>query len=254
MKALLLSVSFFLITLSLVAQEFPEQPNPPRLVNDYAKILSPQELSTLESKLVAYNDTTSTQIAIVIINSTKGYPIDQYAFELGEEWGVGQQGKGNGVMVLVAVDDRDIFIATGYGLEGALPDALVKRIIENDAKPAFRQNNYYEGLNAATANIILLAKGEYKGGAKKSKPLPWIIMLLLFLVFMLPFGIAMRNARQYSSLNGVSFLTAWMLLNQARRTHQGRYGGGGGFGGGSSGGFGGFGGGSFGGGGAGGSW
>jgi uncharacterized protein len=156
--------------------------------------------------------------------------------------------------VLVAVDDRDIFIATGYGLEGALPDALVKRIIENDAKPAFRQNNYYEGLNAATANIILLAKGEYKGGAKKSKPLPWIIMLLLFLVFMLPFGIAMRNARQYSSLNGVSFLTAWMLLNQARRTHQGRYGGGGGFGGGSSGGFGGFGGGSFGGGGAGGSW
>ena len=240
------------------AQEFPEMPDPPRLVNDYASVLSETQRNSLEQKLVAFDDSTSTQIAIVIINSTKGYPISSYAVELGEKWGVGRDGKDNGVMILVAIQDRDIFIATGYGLEGALPDALVKRIIENDIKPAFREGSYFEGLDLASTNMLLLSRGEYKGEKRKPKSFPWIIVpIILFFVF-LPGAIAVRNARQYSALNDVPFWTAWMLLNQAKRTHSGRYGGwtsgGGGFGGSSGGGFGGFGGGGFGGGGAGGSW
>ncbi len=252
-------ICFMLFTGMSVAQDLPPRPDPPRLVNDYASLLSNEEVDALERKLVAYDDSTSTQVAVVIIHSTNGYPISQYAFELGESWGVGSQGKDNGVVMLIASDDRDIFIATGYGLEGALPDAMVKRIIENDIKPAFRQGMFYEGISTATDNIILLARGEYRGEAHKREPepFPWLAIPIILAIFAIPFLIAIRNAREYAAINDVPFWTAWMLLNQARRTHRGRYTGwssGGGFGGGGGGGFGGFGGGSFGGGGAGGSW
>jgi uncharacterized protein len=254
----LVGILLLFITSIVFAQDFPEMPNPPKLVNDYASVLSDTQRNSLEQKLVAFDDSTSTQIAIAIINSTKGYPISSYAVELGENWGVGRDGKDNGVMILVAIEDRDIFIATGYGLEGALPDALVKRIIENDIKPAFREGSYFEGLDRASTNMLLLSRGEYKAEKRKPKSFPWIIVPIILFFLLLPGAIAVRNARQYSALNDVPFWTAWMLLNQAKRTHSGRYGGwtsgGGGFGGSSGGGFGGFGGGGFGGGGAGGSW
>jgi len=254
----LAGILLLLISSVLVAQDFPPMANPPKLVNDYASILSEAQRNSLEQKLVAFDDSTSTQIAIVIINSTNGYSISNYAVELGEKWGVGRDGKDNGVMMVVAIQDRDIFIATGYGLEGALPDALVKRIIENDIKPAFKQESYFEGLDLASTNLLLLSRGEYKGEKRKPKSFPWIILLVILFFVLLPGVVAVKNAKQYSALNDVPFWTAWMLLNQARRTHSGRYGGwtsgGGGFGGSSGGGFGGFGGGSFGGGGAGGSW
>jgi uncharacterized protein len=259
MSRLHLLILFTFIGCASFAQDLPPRPDPPRLVNDFASLLSNEQVEALERKLVAYDDSTSTQVAVVIIHSTNGYPISQYAFELGESWGVGSQGKDNGVVMLIASDDRDIFIATGYGLEGALPDALVKRIIENDIKPAFRQGLFYEGISNATDNIILLAMGEYKGEPRERQPepFPWLAIPIILAIFAIPFLIAIRNAREYAAINDVPFWTAWLLLNQARRTHRGRYSGwssGGGFGGSSGGGFGGFGGGSFGGGGAGGSW
>lgn len=248
---------------SLAGQNFPEKPNPPRLVNDLAGVLGADELNTLENKLVIYNDTTSTQLAIVLIHSLDGYPIDDYAIKLGEKWGVGQKNKDNGVMILAAIDDRKIFIATGYGLEGALPDALVKRIVENDIKPYFKAGDYYGGLDKGVDQIIALARGEYQGEPQRNRnidSLPYKGILIFLGIIMLIMVVKVRSARSYAHRNNIGFWAAWALLNAASGSQRGSWGGftsGGGFGGGGGGGgggFGGFGGGSFGGGGAGGSW
>ncbi|HZH96055.1 MAG TPA: TPM domain-containing protein, partial [Flavisolibacter sp.] len=127
------------------------KPNPPRLVNDFANVLTPAQEQALESKLVAYDDSTSNQVAIITITSTGDYEIGEVALEVLRQWGVGgQAGKDNGVVLLAAINDRKIYIATGYGLEGAIPDITAKNIIENDIIPQFRQDsegNYYRGLD-----------------------------------------------------------------------------------------------------------
>lgn len=245
-----------LLPAAMFAQQFPEVPNPPRLVSDFTGTLSAGETAALESKLVAYNDSTSTQIAIVMLSSLDGYPIDDYSFQLAEKWGIGQKGKNNGVLVLVAKEDRKMFIATGYGMEGVMPDGLVKRIIEQDIKPYFKQGNYYGGLDAGINSMMALAAGEYTAdGVNGTSAPPVFVIIFIILIFILIVFIKIRSVSSYANVNSISFWTAWMLLNQARRTHHGSWGGFSGGGGSSSGGgFGGFGGGSFGGGGAGGSW
>jgi len=260
MKILRCILLIFLIPLAVHAQEFPAKPSPPRLVNDFTNTLSGEELNSLENKLVTYNDTTSTQIAIVMISSLDGYPIDDYSFQLAEKWGIGQKGKNNGVLVMVAKDDRKIFIATGYGMEGVMPDGLVKRIIEEDIKPYFKQGDYYGGLDKGTDSMFRLAAGEYQAEPRSGEKPPPILLILgiIFFVIMV-FVFKIRSVQKYAIVNNITFLAAWALLNQARRVHHGTWGGftrGGGssWGGGGGGGFGGFGGGSFGGGGAGGSW
>lgn len=253
-------VAAFLFSGILFAQKFPEKPDPPKLVNDFSGVLSNDERIRLENKLVVYNDTTSTQIAIVLIHSLDGYPIDDYTIKLGEKWGIGQSKKDNGVLILAAIDDRKIFIATGYGLEGALPDALVKRIIENDIKPWFKTGDYYAGLDKGTDQIVALAKGEYKAETRKgndgTSPLFGLIVFIIIVSIILMFKV--RSARSYAHRNHIGFWAAWALLNAAQGSQRGSWGGftsgGGGFSSGGGGGFGGFGGGSFGGGGAGGSW
>lgn len=262
MKKLLPLFLILIFPLFGSAQNFPEQPNPPRLVNDFTQTLSQSEVAALEQKLVAYNDSTSTQIAIVMISTLDGYPVDDYAIQLAEKWGIGQKGKDNGVLIFIAKDDRKIFIPTGYGMEGVMPDGLVKRIIETDIKPAFKEGRYYDGLDQATSSMFRLAAGEYQAEAseqgKGGPPIIFILGIIFFVIFIFWFKI--RSVKHYSVLNNIPFWAAWTLLNQAQRSHRGTWGGfsgGGGssWGGGSSGGgFGGFGGGSFGGGGAGGSW
>lgn len=252
---------FSLVPLFISAQNLPDIPNPPRLVNDFAGMLSANEISSLEQKLNAFNDSTSTQISIVIITSLDGYPVSDFAFKLGEKWGIGQKKKNNGALILVSKNDREVFIATGYGLEGAIPDALAKRIVETQIIPEFKQRNFYGGLDVATDTMIKLASGEYRAEDVNQKiPKTVLIGLAVFVLFFV-FGImaSFRKARSYASLNGIDFWTAWQLLNAARRAKRGTWGdftsGKGGFGGfGGGGGFGGFGGGSFGGGGAGGRW
>jgi len=259
-----LIIAFILLTglLSAHAQDFPPRPDPPRLVNDFTGTLSSEETGLLERKLNAYNDSTSTEIAIVMMSTLDGYPIDDYAISLGEHWGIGKKGKNNGVLIFIAKDDHQIFIPTGYGMEGAMPDGLVKRIIETDIKPAFRAGEYYEGLDKATDSIIRLAAGEYTADETMSPadktPLFIIIGFMALVIFL--FSRAKHNSvKKYAAANSIPYWVAWQLLNQASRTHHGSWGGfsGGGWGSGGSsggGGFGGFGGGSFGGGGAGGSW
>ncbi len=245
------------------AQELPPQANPPRLVNDYADVLSADEENALEQKLVAFNDSTSTQLAVVLIRSTGEYPVEDYAIALYRNWGIGQKGKDNGAVILAAMDDRRMTIITGYGLEGALPDAICKRIIELQLKPAFKQKQYYEGLNTATTEMIQRSKGEYVAEQQQKTPKAASILPILFigLIFFILLYSRYRRVKRYALLNDINFWTAWVILNAASNSHRGgsgggMWGGGGGssWGGGGGGGFGGFGGGSTGGGGASGGW
>lgn len=233
------------------AQNFPERPYPPRLVNDFASMLTVFERQYLEDKLVAYDDTTSTQISIVIVRTLDGMDKAQYATELGEKWGIGRKQKDNGVLILVASEDRQLFIATGRGVEEYLPDAVCKRIIEKIIKPAFKEGKYYEGLNRATDEIIARLSGTFENSDSNDEsgiPL-WVIILIIFIVFFL-LPVLFRNHQAGGTTYGGRGYRTW-----GGGTYWGRSSGGG-WGGSSrsSGGFGGFGGGSFGGGGAGGSW
>ncbi len=151
-----------------LAQDIPAKPNPPRLVNDFAGILVQSEIDELERKLVAYDDSTSTQIAIVLIKTTGDYDISEYGLKILRDWGIGSK-KNNGVLILAAMDDRKIRIETGYGMEGSVPDAVAFGIINKIIKPAFQQGHYYQGLDEAVDKIFAAAAGEYKGVPRSSK-------------------------------------------------------------------------------------
>lgn len=250
----LLTILILINSVQLFAQQYPERPSPPRLVNDFASILNPEEQQSLESKLVAYDDSTSTQIAIVILKTLDGFPIEDYTFELAERWEVGRSKKDNGIMIMVALEDRKVFIATGYGMEGTITDARAKNIIENSIKPNFKENRYIQGLDEATNRIIAYASGEYVNDEPKRNEFPWMQILFALIFIALAITLRVNQVKRYARINHLSFWTAWMLLNQTSLPHRGAWGGFSGRGGSSGGGFGGFGGGSFGGGGAGGSW
>lgn len=267
MKTSFLTLSLFSVLLiSALAQgDFPPAPVPPKLVNDFSNTLSQTEIAQLERKLVAYNDSTSSQVTIVMIKSLGPYDISDYAFQLGDRWGIGQKDRDNGVLILSAMDDRKVFIATGYGMEGAIPDALAKRIIEQIIVPNFRMEQYFTGLDRATDMIFKLAAGEYQAD-KVMQDGEHVGALIFFLIFLFLFVILpiLKNRKDNNNHMGgkggnVDVMTTILLANLLKGGGKGKYGdfssgrgSFGGFGGGSS--FGGFGGGSFGGGGAGGSW
>ena len=123
------------------------------LVQDYADVMTSAEEQTLRQALIAFNDSTSTQILVVTVNDLCGYDKAEFTYTLGEKWGVGQDGKDNGVVIMVkphgAKGDRHAFIAPGYGLEGVLPDAIADRIINKEMIPHFKQEEFYEGIAAA---------------------------------------------------------------------------------------------------------
>lgn len=261
--SILLTLLFSVFIWNTKAQNLPEVSR--TIVTDYTNTLSPSEREALERKLVAFNDSTSTQIAVVLVNTTEDYDIADYAVRLAQKWGVGDAKYNNGVLLLAALADRAVTIQTGYGVEGALPDAIAYRIIENDIKPAFRSGNYYQGLNDATNSIISYTKGEYKpekkkgsgssGGGGISGIVVIIVIVILFALISKGGGGNNKGGKMING-KGSNDLFWWMLLNSLGGGGNSRGGGGfGGFGGGDSGGgFGGFGGGGFGGGGASGRW
>lgn len=258
-----ISLTVLLLTanLLLAAQDIPDKPYPPRLVNDFAGILSRDEVNALENKLVAYNDSTSTQISVVIVEDLGGYDRSDYAFGLAEKWGIGQKGLNNGILILVKpktdFSSGQVFIAPGYGLEGVIPDIVCAEIIDYEMIPSFRNNDYYAGIDKAATVLMSLASGEFPADQYRKNESGDFGALIAFVIFVIViviiFSSRSRGGKNQRHLSDKG-LPLWLLLsmmNSGRSSHSGSWGG---FSGGGRGGFGGFGGGSFGGGGAGGSW
>ena len=251
-----------LLSLTLQAQTIPDdslpaRPSPPRLVNDLVGMLSPGEVQQLEQKLVAYNDSTSSQLAIVIVRSTGLYEPADFAFSIGRKWGVGQKGKNNGVVLLWATGTRKIYIATGRGMEGSIPDAIAKRIVSQIIVPNFKQQQYYQGLDQAVDELFRRATGEYKadpaddsGSGGGSIVFILVVLVVIFLIMRSRGGGGGGGGNRSRGGMGGMFLP--YILLSGGGSSSGNWGGGGDSGGG--GGFGGFGGGDFGGGGAGGDY
>lgn len=248
---------FFLFTFlrsSASSDGLPDRPSPPKLVNnlsqEFPNFLISQEEDQLESKLEAFANQTSNQIVLVIVDDLGGLEAWDFATRLGHKWGVGQDKFDNGVVILIkptgGAGQRDAFIAVGYGLEGAIPDATANQIVDNELGPGLASGNIYDALNKTTDVLMSLAKGEYNSDAyakkhkKEGLPPAAIILLIIVIVF-----IIMRSSRRGGG-GGMTMGAGGFFMGSGF--------GGGGFGGGSSGGFGGFGGGGFGGGGAGGKW
>lgn len=249
-------ISTLLLAGVVRAQDFPATPN--KLVNDYTNTLSASDVDRLERKLVAFDDSTSTQIAVVVMQSTGQYDIADYGVRLAQHWGIGGKEHDNGILLLVALGDRAVTIQTGYGVEGAVPDAIAYRIIESEIKPSFRQGDYFTGIDRATDALIAHTKGEYKAPPRKERDgggvgsFIFIVIIVIAVIALFGRGGGGGGGRVMGG-RGTSDLLWWTLLSGMGRGGRGGGfgGGGGGFGGG---GFGGFGGGGFGGGGASGRW
>ncbi len=232
---------------SVAAQKIPARPDPPKLVNDFTGTLTADQAQALETKLVAFDNSTSTQIAVVIVASTGDMDVADYNVELFRAWGVGGKEHNNGVVLLIAKDDRKLNITTGYGLEGALPDITSKQIIDNNIVPQFKGNDYYRGIEEGTDAIMQAVKGEYTAPAnynsrRKGTSMGRIIGIIFMIILLLAFSGGKGGGGSFMSRRGFA---AWTIGNMLSS---------GGGGGGGGGGFGGFGGGSSGGGGASGSW
>ena len=243
---------------AVLSYAIPSRPDPQRLVNDLAQVFTSDQVSRLENTLVAFDDSTSNQIVVVTVKDLEGYDPSEYATRIGLDWGVGSAQFNNGIVLLVKPKTYDsagqVFIAVGYGLEGAIPDAYAKRIIENELIPNFRLNDYYAGVEAACDVLMKLASGEISEprGEEEDDALLEIIATLLFiglLIFIFIIAVGQNDDNGHTSGGGRRTIYVGPIITSGRS-----YGGGSSFGGGFGGGFGGFGGGSFGGGGAGGSW
>lgn len=169
---------------------FPDKPEPAVYVHDYAGWLQPYQKNVLEQKLRGYWDSTSTQIVVMIRPDIGDYDKASYAFELGNQWGIGRKDKDNGVVVLIKTEppERGIFIATGAGTEGALPDITAGRIIRNTMGPYFRQQQYFEGINAGLDDIIRALQGEFQREPTDGKRAGGRVGLLVMLFILLFFG------------------------------------------------------------------
>lgn len=233
---LLLAVLFWAAGSALGA---PAIPRARGYVNDYAGLLSPQSRSQIETFLAEFQRSDSTQIVVLTVPSLEGEDLEVYAIRVAQGWGIGQKGKDNGALLLVAKEERKVRIEVGYGLEDRLTDLLAGRIVDREITPRFAQGDFDGGIRAGVQAMTDAVRGAYKGdGGRSGKKQRFPYEALLWLLFLGPGVLRMFAGGRGGHRRG------------------GYYGGGfGGFGGGGGGGgFGGFGGGGFGGGGASGRW
>ena len=175
------SVIFFLAFLPgfLSALEIPEKPQ--GYVSDYANMLSASSRRNLEDKLARFERETSNQLIVAIFPGLEGEVLEDFSIRLAEAWKPGQKGKDNGVILLIFKNDRIVRIDVGYGLEGALPDAIAKQIIENEIVPEFRQGNFSGGIEKAVKAVIAATRGEYQPEKKAEGPDKGLLQAGLFL-------------------------------------------------------------------------
>ncbi len=264
MRKLVLAFStLFVLCAPVWALEVPDKPA--SYVNDYVSLLSPDTRAGLEQQLAAFDKETSNQVVVAIFQSLEGQSLEDFSIRLAEKWKPGTEKRDNGVVLLIFKEDREVRIEVGYGLEGALPDAIAKRIIENEFIPRFKQGDFDGGVQAAVDGIVQATKGEYKGSSSADEKIdeyaPWIFVgLVLYLLLpavcyvLIVWGlsVAFGSAGFAASLITIVLLEALrkVLFGAGGKTYSHRSGGwysggsgSGGFGGGFSGGGGGFGGG-----------
>jgi len=263
---LFLYVFLLLNSGSLFAQfDIPEKPSFQTSVYDYAHVLNPEEKAQLEDKLIKYSDSTTTQIVVITIESLKNENINILATNWGQKWGVGgTQKDDNGVIILLAKNERKIAINPGYGLEDRLTAGIGGEIIRNIIIPEFKSGSYYRGLDKGTDALFDVFKGKYKGERKhqskgKDFPIFPIIVIVVIVLILLSKNKGGGSGNSGNRGGGPSLMDV-ILLSSLGRGGGGGFGGsfggssGGGFGGGGGGFGGGFGGGGFSGGGSSGSW
>lgn len=268
MKLFIQKYRYFLIlyvglfSISITAQfTIPDKPNlkDQTSLYDLSNLISTAHEQALEQKLIKYSDSTSTQIVIITINSTKGEDISLLGAKWGQKWGIGQKNEDNGILILLSKNDRKIDINTGYGIEYRITDLMAERIINKIMIPEFKKGSYYNGLDKGTDAIFQALMGEFKEDRTfDDSEFPFSKAVFLFVIFMIIIiAINSKNNKRNNGGNGGiggSLLDVIILSNMGRTgsfgggsSSGGSFGGGGGF-------SGGFGGGSFGGGGASGGW
>ncbi|MDG5492726.1 YgcG family protein [Psychroserpens sp. SPM9] len=266
-------LALFSLSFQTISAQFdiPPIPDEETSVYDYVDLLSATEKNNLEQKLIRYSDTTSTQIVVAIIATTKGENIGLLTPKWAHKWGIGQAKEDNGVFILLARDDRKIWISPGYGVEDRLTAGITGELTRNVIIPQFKRGDYYQGLNQGADAIFEVLNGKYQGTRQGDSsdsvfPVLFIIfMIFFFIIFIIAITKNRRGGGNNGSggnrTNGTSILDAIILSNMGRGSYGSGSSSGGIFGGGSSGGSfggggfgGGFGGGGFSGGGAGGSW
>ena len=224
----------------------PEKPSfiAPIMDLDNTGTLTEMQMQSIYEKLKNYSDSTSTELLVIIVKSTNGEEIGRYTTDLGHKWKIGQKGKDNGIVMLIAKDDRRVTIQAGYGTEHLLTDALSRRVIEQVITPEFKTGNYYSGIDKGTTAIMQIMSGEYKSDPKNNKEPGFggIVMMLIFIVILIAI-ISKRKNGPGGGSGGLGTLADILILGSLGRSGGGGFGGGFGGGGGGGGGFGGFGGG-----------
>jgi uncharacterized protein len=242
-----LRVPLLILLLATASANLAAQPEVPLLqqrVTDFTNSLSFNEWRALETRLKQFEDSTSTQIAIVLMSSLDGGSIEDYSMRVFEKNKIGQKGKDNGVLIVIAKSDRKARIEVGYGLEGVLTDAATTQIREREMNPRFKANDFYGGLNAAVSAIIATTAGEYKVGRRGEKaPLMSVILVLFFFGILGAFVLPMLSSkRRYVIGSGSPMYRSgwgWPYGGMGRGSGGGSFGGGGFSGGGGMGGGGG---------------
>lgn len=258
MKTFLVFHLILLIILPLQGQDFPEKPS--SFVNDYAGVLSAQEIQELNTIIRQIADSTSNEIAVAVFPDAQGYEFSDFALKLARQWGIGNKKRNNGALIVLFIKERGYSFQVGRGLEPVLTDLTTRRIFNEYMKPSFKLGNYFEGLRQGILITGQIAAGEFAFSGEYGKTdfegkdvAGLVILLLIFGVIALVF--LSRKGGGGNRGGGLGSALPYLLLaSQMGRNNHSGWGGGGGFGGSSGGGFGGFGGGSFGGGGSSGSW
>jgi uncharacterized protein len=182
MKKLFLFLLF--ISVSFAQPQLPELKS---YANDLTGTLNPDQIGVLNNRLKTFDDSTSNQIVLLIVPTINDYPLEEYANEIATKNKIGTKKSDNGILFLIVKDDKKIRIEVGYGLEGALPDALASSIIRNVVVPNFKRNDYYSGISEGIDAIVQATKGEYKAVEKKQSrnSFSGIITILIIIFFLI---------------------------------------------------------------------
>jgi uncharacterized protein len=200
---------FLFLPFFLKAGVYPEKPA--NYVTDQAGVLSPEQQSSINKKLRSFEDSTSNQIFVFVASSLDGNNLDVLCQEIFHNWKIGAKGKNNGVLIAVFVDDHKFRIHTGYGLEGALPDVLTKRIQDEDMRPHFKANDYYTGIDKGIDQLIYYSQNEFKASDKESTDITGWVLGYMFNVILFIAFVSFLFKKDPKKKRSSSAKTIWLI-------------------------------------------